>query len=276
MSMSMPTVMSKTLMMPETTATPGSNATLDSSRAPRSCSSSLAPLSDEEKQQRRLTKHLGLLGRPWCFIVPISVMVSALVVIASHRSSAESRPSETEPPRLPELPILFSVAQIEGAPAVDEAWLEEQLLWANLIYWPAGVSFRAAGNRALAQGHAKLETRQDRHDLTHHVVAGSVNCFVVHSLRDVDDPSRYRQGVHWRPPGFGGKHFVVLSSIAGPTVLAHELGHFFGNHRHSDVRGNIMSYSRGDDPPVFDARQINTVHRHVHRFIGSGELVPTE
>lgn len=207
---------------------------------------------------------------------------AALLIVASsiaatwsiNDSRAESQHLEAEPPRLPDLPILFSISLLGGKAVVEDSWIEQQLTWANHIYWPSGVTFEEAGKRPLDERHAKLETRQDRHDLTPKVVDGVINCFVVHSLRDVDDPSRYRQGVHWRPPGFAGKHFVVLSSIAGPTVLAHELGHFFGNHRHSDVRGNIMSYSRGDDPPFFDAPQIKKIHRIVHRFIASGELVP--
>lgn len=206
------------------------------------------------------------------------VLVTAATISAFTWSSqdilAESRHLDSEPPLLPDLPILFSIAHLEGKAVVDDDWIERQVTWANHIYWPYGIVFKSVGKRPLNERHAKLETRQDRHDLTPEVVDGYINCFVVFSLRDVDDPSRYRQGVHWRPPGYGGKHFVVVSSIAGKTVLAHELGHFFGNHRHSDVRGNIMSYSRGDDPPFFDPLQVKKIHRTANRFIGSGELVP--
>ncbi|MEZ4468885.1 MAG: hypothetical protein R3F43_31765 [bacterium] len=32
------------------------------------------------------------------------------------------------------------------------------------------------------------------------------------------------------------KHLVIVAAYARPTVLAHELGHFFDNPRHSDVQ----------------------------------------
>ena len=83
-------------------------------------------------------------------------------------------------------------------------------------------------------------------------------------------------GVHWRPRGHGaaeGAHFVIVSAIAGPTVLAHELGHFFGNP-HSDVPGNLMSYERGEGPPVLDEVQMRRARGRAHSFIESGELVP--
>jgi hypothetical protein len=102
-----------------------------------------------------------------------------------------------------------------------------------------------------------------------------INCFVVASLRDVDDPSRYRRGVHWRPRGGpAGRHVVILSSIAGPTVLAHELGHFFGIRRHSAVAGNVMSYAHGTGGPVFDDRQARTVTAFARRFLATRELLP--
>src|SRR5690606_10281460 len=101
-----------------------------------------------------------------------------------------------------------------------------------------------------------------------------IDWFVVSSLRDVDDPSRYRQGVHWRPRGVGapdGAHFVITSSIAGPTVLAHELGHYFGNG-HTDVPGNITSYERGEGPPFFDGDQVRRIHARLRGFLDAGEL----
>ena len=96
--------------------------------------------------------------------------------------------------------------------------------------------------------------------------------------RDVDEPERYRQGVHWRPRGEAypeRAHFVIVSSIAGPTVLAHELGHYFGNG-HSDVPGNIMCYERGDVPPFFDETQGARIRFSLRRFLRDAELVRAE
>jgi hypothetical protein len=53
---------------------------------------------------------------------------------------------------------------------------------------------------------------------------------------------------------------VILSATARPTVLAHELGHFFGNG-HSTVPNNVMSYIRTDAEVFFDNKQIGVIKR---------------
>jgi hypothetical protein len=207
-----------------------------------------------------------LTGAPFAFGVMCLVLLSWLL----------GRPAAAENARrFPSLPLLLNVAEIEGEAVVDQAWLDERVKWSDEVFGKHGVTFEVVRRRSLAEKHAKLETRSDRHALGALVEDKVVNCFIVKSLRDVDDPGvRYRQGVHWRPQGYPEKHFVVVSSIAGMTVLAHELGHFFGNRRHSKTPGNLMSYTRGDGDPFFDAAQIKILHRHVRRFLRSGELVP--
>ncbi len=130
----------------------------------------------------------------------------------------------------------------------------------------------------MPEAHARLENRRDRHALGRRQHPQRIDVFVVRSLRDVDEPERMRQGVHWRPRGdeFDARaHFVIVSSIAGPTVLAHELGHYFGNG-HSDVPGNIMSYERGDVPPFFDDAQRARIRFSLRRFLAREELVPAD
>lgn len=174
----------------------------------------------------------------------------------------------------PPLPLRFVVAEVGGERLADRGWIDARVGWANRIFEAAGVSFETHRVEPLAAEHARLETRRDRHALGTHVQDGVINVFVVASLRDVDDPSRYRMGVHWRPRGHPGKHLVIVTAEAGATVLSHELGHFFGNRRHSDTPGNIMSYDRGDVPPFFDAVQIRRIRHHARRFLHTGELVP--
>ncbi|MFW5876490.1 MAG: hypothetical protein ACOCXM_07110 [Myxococcota bacterium] len=182
------------------------------------------------------------------------------------------RPAEASDPDFPALPVAVGVARTEEGPAVDRAWIETRLRRANRVFASAGVRFVLDDVRALPAAHGRLDTHADRHALRDEVRSGVINVFVVASLRDVDDPSRFRQGVHWRPPPRPGAHYVILSAIAQPDVLGHELGHFFGNHGHSDTPGNIMSYDRGDDPPFFDAKQKRTIHHHVRRFLRTGQI----
>ena len=195
---------------------------------------------------------------------------SALLVVA-----AAAQPGGRA---FPVLPLAVTVATLEGAPAVSDAWIETQVTNANALFSPHGVRFRLVERHTMPERHARLETRRDRHALGGRMHPQRIDWFVVHSLRDVDEPDRMRQGVHWRPRGAeypARAHFVITSSIAGETVLAHELGHFFGNG-HSDVPGNIMSYDRGDVPPFFDATQAARIRFSLRRFLSRGELLPAE
>ena len=158
---------------------------------------------------------------------------------------------------------------------VDEPWLDAQLAWANRIFATTVVRFERVAVHALDADHTRMETRRDRHRLGRAMRPDVVNAFVVQSLRDVDDPSRYRMGVHWRPAALPGKHFVIVSAAASPTVLAHELGHFFGNRQHPETPGNIMSYHRGEGVPFFDDVQKRRIRRFARRFLRTGEVSPS-
>lgn len=174
------------------------------------------------------------------------------------------------------LPIAFTVAVQDGSEVATSAWLAEQVAQANLIFAPSDTSFVEREHRTMGAEHAHLESRSDRHALADLLVARSINVFVVASLRDVDDPSLMRRGVHWRSANHPGTHHVILSAISGPTVLAHELGHYFGNP-HSSVPNDIMSYERDAEVlPFFDAEQLRRIRRARRRLLASGELIPLE
>src|SRR5262249_11579326 len=102
------------------------------------------------------------------------------------------------------------------------------------------------------------------------LVRGCINVFVVDTLRDVDDPTRMRQGVHWHAPP---AHYVILSRAASPTVLAHELGHFFGN-AHSTTVDNLMSYDRATERSFIDERQARRIVAHARAYLRTKELAP--
>lgn len=159
--------------------------------------------------------------------------------------------------------------------AVTDAWITEQLEQANALFAPHRVGFVLDARVALPEEHATLETRRDRHALGALLDPARIDVFVVRSLRDIDDPTLLRRGVHWRPAGRPGAHFVVVSAISGPTVLAHELGHYFGNP-HSATPGNIMSYDRGQVPPFFDDAQARRIARSAQRFARTGAPAAVE
>ncbi len=204
-------------------------------------------------------------------ILTVAVGICLLVVFDIRDAAAERAAATT---RFPTFPLSLAVAQLDGTDVVEQAWLDDQVAWANRIFGKHGVTFAVQRRVSLADQHTKLETRADRHALGAELQAGVINCFVVGAMRDVDDPTQWRRGVHWRPRGHREKHFVVITSIAGPRVLAHELGHFFGNRPHSKTPGNIMSYTGADVEPFFDERQVAKIHRAARRFLITKELLP--
>jgi len=201
-------------------------------------------------------------------------VLRALAVAALAAVSMSS--AYGQPRAFPTVGIRFVVASEAGARIADAAWLAERIEMANRIYAPAGVSFRLAHTDALEPGHEHIVTRHYRSVLGALVADGVINVFVVASLADVDVEGRVLRGVHWRSRLAPSGHYVILSRIAGPTVLAHELGHFYGNS-HSLTPGNIMSYNRGDvEQPFFDDGQIRRIRRFARRFQRTRELVPVQ
>jgi hypothetical protein len=166
------------------------------------------------------------------------------------------------------------VAHVGSDAVVPRSFVDAQLARANAIFEPYGVRFvEDPAPPALAEQHAALETRADRDALGALARPGAIDCFVVRSLRDVDEPPRMRRGVHWHARGHAGAHFVVLSSIAGPDVLAHELAHYLGNPKHSETPGNLLSYERSAEPlPVLDRAQVRRMRAVIAGYLRSGEL----
>ena len=176
----------------------------------------------------------------------------------------------SEPVRVP---IVFHVVERDGEAVAPPSFILAQLEAANEIYVPLGIELVEQQHVPLAAAHAELVTRADRDALGPHVRSGAIHCFIVAKLMDVDEPGRERRGVHWHPPR-PQLSFVIVSKISKPYVLAHELGHFFGNPKHSDVAGNLMSYSWTVQPPVLDAGQIERVKKTLATMLKSGRLAP--
>ncbi|WP_437654171.1 hypothetical protein [Sorangium sp. So ce1182] len=171
-------------------------------------------------------------------------------------------------------PLSIAVAEGDaGKPVRDEPWVDAQIAEAVRLFEPAGVALRKAASRALSPRFAWIETRADRDALASALEARRINVMIVASLRDVDDPRRFRMGVHWRHRATPERRFVIVAAHAPPTVLAHELGHFFGLG-HSGTDDNVMSYSRTGAPVSFDAAQIETIRSSARRYAASKALDP--
>lgn len=158
-----------------------------------------------------------------------------------------------------------------NARVVDDAWIEQQIAEANRFFRPLGTGFRWKTQKELAEPHGEMHTRADRDALTPLMGTGVVDVFVVRSLDDVDEIGRVRRGVCWT--GLQGKRFIILSKIAPMQVLAHELGHFFGNPQHSTVPDNLMSYTRAGGEVFLDDVQKTKIRQASARFFASGRLL---
>ena len=180
--------------------------------------------------------------------------------------------AQTAPPAATTFALHISVAADDtGQPLADAGWLALEIETAKGLFEPFGVRFAGAKGALLDTRLARVDTRADRNSLASRVTPGVIDVFVVGSLRDVDDPAQMRRGVHWHAPS--GVHYVILVASAPATVLAHELGHYFGNP-HSRALDNVMSYERSGAPVFFDAEQGKRIAARAHSYVKSGELAP--
>lgn len=225
------------------------------------------------KRQRHATIHPAMSMKPLCAGIAVAGLVLAL---GSERAVCAAPPVvPAAPPGGPAVdvtfPISIAVVVEDGAPARDDAWITAQIEDANALYAPLGVRFRWSLRREIPATHAQLHSRADRDALAPLVESNVIDVFVVAALEDVDEPGRYRKGVAWTSKP-NGKRFLILSAAAPRTVLAHELGHFFGNG-HTDVADNLMSYTRTQGGQVFlDEAQIERTRLFASRFLASGRL----
>jgi len=199
----------------------------------------------------------------------VIAVIAAVALCAAGSAQVRADPS-AEP--VLTAPLRFHVATRDGQPVADEAFLKRQLATANAIIAPYGIQFRRAARGLLPGRHAELVSRNDRDALARYVEPGAVDVFIVAQLMDVDEPGRVRRGVHWRPRHAPEKRLVIVSAISMDDVLAHELGHYLGNQKHSDVPGNLMSYQRTEGLPVLDAAQVRRARATLAGMFEAGAL----
>lgn len=145
--------------------------------------------------------------------------------------------------------IALHVVEEDGQDVQTPQWVADEVREANRLFAPIGVGFRVGSAKVVEARFADVQTRlerdllgRDEHSL------GVVHVFVVRRLADVDVEGEVIRGVHWRDRSETSRRWIILSSIAAPVVLAHELGHFFGLP-HTKHPRSIMNKSPHLDPP---------------------------
>ncbi len=171
------------------------------------------------------------------------------------------------------IPLIVHVAQREGEAVAPASFISEQLAAANSIYQPLGIDLVDIERVPLGAEHAEMITRTDRDALARYVKKGAIHVFIVAKLMDVDEAGRERRGVHWHPRPSPRDSYLIVSQISGRYVLAHELGHMFGNPEHSDVPGNLMCYQRAEGTPFLDEAQIRRLRRALAALLKEGRIV---
>jgi hypothetical protein len=180
--------------------------------------------------------------------------------------------AQAAPPIATTFSLRVSIALDDAGKSVAQPeWLSVELDAAQALFTPFGVRFTKTAGAPLEARLAHMETRADRDALATHMAPHVIDVFVVDSLRDVDDTSQMRRGVHWHAPS--GAHYLILVASAPATVLTHELGHYFGNP-HSQVVDNVMSYERSGAAVFFDADQGKRIAAKARAYVRSGELLP--
>jgi len=175
-------------------------------------------------------------------------------------------------PALRVLPLVVHIAEGEAGPVADAEFVRERIAFANRIFAPYHLAFALVGCRRIGAVHARLESRADRDALARYREREVIDWFVVASLRDVDDRTQLRRGVHWRSRRDRSAHYVITSTLGKAGVFAHELAHYLGNPEHSQSAGNLLSYTWTEALPVLDSAQLERLERALRDYVARGEL----
>lgn len=173
--------------------------------------------------------------------------------------------------------IALHVVEEHGEDVQTPQWVAAQVREANRLFAPIGVGFRVGSAKVVDARFADVQTRLDRDLLgrDEHSL-GVVHVFVVRRLADVDVDGEVIRGVHWRDRANTSRRWIILSSIAAPVVLAHELGHFFGLP-HTRHPRSLMNKSPHTNPPwhlrEFPEEEQAIMARRRDEMLADGTLV---
>ncbi|HEY8376066.1 MAG TPA: hypothetical protein VIK91_06230 [Nannocystis sp.] len=141
--------------------------------------------------------------------------------------------SQQTPRCAPDVPRCFGIhlhlVVDGGTPVQTVEWMSAQVAEANRRFATIDVNFEVVAADALPVSALEIDNRAERDALGDpHFTRGVVHVFVVGRLADVDIAGSEIRGVHWRFRKDRSRRWIILSKIAGPLTLTHELGHFFG------------------------------------------------
>ena len=169
----------------------------------------------------------------------------------------------------------------DGDPVQSADWWAGEMKKANVLFAPVGVGFELASMRFVSSEWAHIDRRLTRDKLGRRArTDGLVHVFMVRRLDDVDIEGNRLYGVHWRDRGRPGNRWIILSARdSSATVLAHEMGHYFGlPHSRYDV--SIMNKTPRDKPKwterVFADPEVRRAKRHRDKMLASGFLAERE
>lgn len=142
----------------------------------------------------------------------------------------------------------------EEAYQSDLKWLDQQVSEANRLFKTLKICFEVDEIVTHLASDARMQTRMQRSALGRlgRFKVGVIELFIVDRLDDVDEPDAYIRGVHWRhPDDRNRKRWIILSRIARPLVLPHELGHYFSLPHGKDPM-SIMNKTKRENPPMHE------------------------
>jgi hypothetical protein len=159
------------------------------------------------------------------------------------------------------LPITLHMATDGGEPVTRRARVRRWIDRANRDLAPFGIQLEVRAVRHLPEGWESVTRWGQRRQLAHYAPRdGTIHVFVIEELDRRRRPvlGRKVRGLHWRYRGvnrtLSQREYIMVTSGAPTTTLAHEIGHLFGL-RHSTESNNIMCSCRSGPDVGFTRTQ---------------------
>ncbi len=172
--------------------------------------------------------------------------------------------------------LFVTTAEDGVTPSQPVPWVLTQLAQANEHFAALSVGFELDVVTLIGDGDAHVASRGQRDLLGRdRFRRGVIDVYLVTQLDDVDIAGAVIRGVHWRDRKDRKRRWIIMSAIAPPHVLAHELGHYFGLP-HSTYAGSLMNKSRKDPTPWSERTFVQKERRRAlgwaRRYVREGTL----